>query len=172
MLFRSLYKLIHSLNLLEDLKNELIYIVKQKYILKNNEKYIKQISLTSVIKDWCETLNPKIYEQLFKNGTERCLKLFKEVTNDEIECISKLAKIATDLRIEDWDYQTITRFKEQLEIYKKTAEEYTFKDESNLEKNSRDVNSYQLTFRYSIEINLDPDSSLTEFENVILKQIA
>ena len=128
-------------NLLEDLKNELIYIVKQKYILKNNEKYIKQISLTSVIKDWCETLNPKIYEQLFKNGTERCLKLFKEVTNDETECISKLAKIATDLRIEDWDYQTITRFKEQLEIYKKTAEEYTFKDECNLEKNSRDVNS-------------------------------
>lgn len=62
------------------------------------------------------------------------MKLFKEVTNDETECISKLAKIATDLRIEDWDYQTITRFKEQLEIYKKTAEEYTFKDECNLEK--------------------------------------
>ena len=148
-------------NLLEDLKNELIYIVKQKYILKNNEKYIKQISLTSVIKDWCETLNPKIYEQLFKNGTERCLKLFKEVTNDEIECISKLAKIATDLRIEDWDYQTITRFKEQLEIYKKTAEEYTFKDESNLEKNSRDVNSYQLTF-----IDNDGNNIIKRFEKV------
>ena len=148
-------------NLLEDLKNELIYIVKQKYILKNNEKYIKQISLTSVIKDWCETLNPKIYEQLFKNGTERCLKLFKEVTNDEIECISKLAKIATDLRIEDWDYQTITRFKEQLEIYKKTAEECTFKDESNLEKNSRDVNSYQLTF-----IDNDGNNIIKRFEKV------
>lgn len=148
-------------NLLEDLKNELIYIVKQKYILKNNEKYIKQISLTSVIKDWCETLNPKIYEQLFKNGTERCLKLFKEVTNDETECISKLAKIATDLRIEDWDYQTITRFKEQLEIYKKTAEEYTFKDECNLEKNSRDVNSYQLTF-----IDNDGNNIIKRFEKV------
>lgn len=146
---------------LEDLKNELIYIVKQKYILKNNEKYIKQISLTSVIKDWCETLNPKIYEQLFKNGTERCLKLFKEVTNDETECISKLAKIATDLRIEDWDYQTITRFKEQLEIYKKTAEEYTFKDECNLEKNSRDVNSYQLTF-----IDNDGNNIIKRFEKV------
>lgn len=148
-------------NLLEDLKNELIYIVKQKYILKNNEKYIKQISLTSVIKDWCETLNPKIYEQLFKNGTERCLKLFKEVTNDETECISKVAKIATDLRIEDWDYQTITRFKEQLEIYKKTAEEYTFKDECNLEKNSRDVNSYQLTF-----IDNDGNNIIKRFEKV------
>ena len=148
-------------NLLEKLKEELIYIVKQKYILKNNEKYIKQISLTSVIKDWCETLNPKIYEHLFKNGTERCLHLFKEITNDEIGFISKLAKIATDLRIEDWDYQTIIRFKEQLEIYKKTAEEYIFMDKNKLGKNNIDINSYQLTF-----VDNEGNNTIKRFEKI------
>lgn len=133
-------------NLLEELKDELIYITKQKFVSKDKEKYLKQLSLTSVIKDWCQTLNPKIFEQLFKNGAERGLRLFKEITNNEKLFIDELAKVATDLRLEDWDYKTIVRFKEQLDIYKITAEEYSSVDTVESESNNMDINSYQITF--------------------------
>lgn len=46
------------------------------------------------------------------------------MTNDEDTFIARLAKICTDLRLEDWDDNTHSRFSKKLNQYKATAEQY------------------------------------------------
>ena len=101
-------------------------------------------SLSSVIQDWCESLDATVFEQLFPDGTEKCLALFKSVTNDENTFIARLAKIATDLRLEDWDDNTFERFVRNLTRYKTTAEQYQAKT-ARQKATSADSN-YQITF--------------------------
>lgn len=108
----------------DDLKFELIKETKQIFSIAANRAKIERVSLYSIIKDWCETLDQHVFEQLFEDGTDKCLGLFKEVTNDEETFIARLAKAATGLRVEDWDDSTINRFVENLKMYKKTAEEF------------------------------------------------
>ena len=81
-------------------------------------------SLTSVVKNWCEKLDQKVFEQLFVNGTEKCLELFKSITNDEDLFISQLSRLATDLRIDDWDDTTRKQFNKRIKEYRSTAEEF------------------------------------------------
>ena len=101
-------------------------------------------SLTSVIKDWCESLDDTVYEQLFPDGTEKCLALFRSMTNDEDTFIARLAKVCTDLRLEDWDDNTHNRFSKSLKQYKATAEQYHSMSESN--SNDHTDSNYQVTF--------------------------
>ena len=35
----------------------------------------------------CEQLDSRVFEQLFTDGTDRCLNLFKNITNDEVDFI-------------------------------------------------------------------------------------
>lgn len=107
-----------------NLKQHLIEETKDIFSIGANRANLKRVSLSSVIKDWCETLDQKVFEQLFENGTDKCLGLFKAVTNDEETFISRLAKVATDLRIEDWDDKTEERFSANLKMYLKTAENF------------------------------------------------
>lgn len=101
------------------------------------------MSLTSVIKDWCEQLDPLIYENIFADGTEKCLALFRTVTNDEETFIVRLAKAATELRIEDWDDSTYSVFLERIKQYKATAEAYT--SESIAVENA-ETSGYQISY--------------------------
>lgn len=109
---------------LGQLSQALVECVKTMFASGKNITNLDKVSLASIIKDWCESLDKKVFEQLFADGTEKCLGLFKAVTNDEYIFISRLAKIATDLRIEDWDDSTIEKFIDNLEQYKQTAEKY------------------------------------------------
>ena len=99
--------------------------------------------MPSVIKDWCESLDEKVFEQLFTNGTEKCLGLFKTATNDEETLIARLAKTATDLRLEDWDSSTYERFVANVKKYKATAEAYQSIDAAQEEVAA---DAYQVTF--------------------------
>ena len=101
-------------------------------------------SLASVIMDWCESLDATVFEQLFPDGTDKCLILFKTVTNDEETFIARLAKIATDLRMEDWDDSTHKRFTRNLLKYKETAEQYHAKAEQ--QKTESVESNYQVQF--------------------------
>ena len=105
-------------------------------------------SLASVIKDWCEALDATVFEQLFPDGTEKCLMLFRSVTNDEDTFIARLAKIATDLRLEDWDDSTHERFTRNVSRYKEKTE-------------AEAENNYQVTF-----IDESGTSSTKRFERV------
>ena len=126
------------------LKKELIQTVKEIFSTSQSPNSLKAASLTSVIKDWCESLDGKVFEQLFTDGTEKCLGLFKTATNDEETLIARLAKTATDLRLEDWDSSTYERFVANVKKYKVTAEAYKSMDISAQQEVAADA--YQVTF--------------------------
>lgn len=109
---------------LPEVNKQLQKEVKNIFALEKDSGRIDRMSLASVIKDWCESLDPTVFEQLFTDGTELCLGLFKSITNDDELTISRLAKLATDLRLEDWDDKIRKLFIDNLERYKKTAEAY------------------------------------------------
>ena len=58
--------------------------------------------------------------------------------------LARLAKAATDLRVEDWDDDTVERFKENLAMYKKTAEEF---QSSESESADSAASTYEIRFR-------------------------
>ena len=118
--------------------------VKGIFVLRRNKAKIKKMSLASVIKDWCETLEPAVFEQLFSDGTERMLEMFKNITNDDHQTITSLAKIATDLRLEDWDEKVKDLFLQNIEAYKATAE--AFKTTGKTRKDVNPGTAYQLVF--------------------------
>ncbi len=118
--------------------------VKDILVHPNNRKNIKKMSLASVIKDWCEALDQTVFEQLFPDGTERALELFKNVTNDDYQTITGLAKIATDLRLEDWDEKVKDLFLQNMEVYKTTAE--AFKSTGKQGKTANPGTAYQIVF--------------------------
>lgn len=110
--------------MLSELTKTLIEAVKSIFASGTGRTIQKRSSLASVIRDWCDSLNPAVFEQLFENGADRCIGFFKEVTNDEKSFVMRLAKLVTDLRIEDWDENTINIFTSRLKEYKTTAEDF------------------------------------------------
>ncbi len=131
--------------LLKKLSCELVNKVKVVFSTTKNKKQLTSLSLSSVVKDWCESLNQNAFEQLFGNGTEKCLSLFKNITHNEEAEVKKLVRLATDLRLEDWDDNTILLFDKQLKLYKKTAEEFVMKSGSDNERETVST-QYQITF--------------------------
>ena len=125
-------------------KRALIKDVKNIFVLPKDQAAVNKMSLASVIKDWCESLDQTVFEQLFTDGTERCLGLFKSITNDDDFTISRLAKLATDLRLEDWDENIKTLFITNIKKYKDTAEAHHSALVSSEEKQG--TSAYQVTF--------------------------
>lgn len=129
---------------LEKVKRTLRMEVKQIFVLPKDRANVTRMSLSSVIKDWCESIDSSAFEQLFPDGTERCLGLFKSITNDDDYTITRLAKLATDLRLEDWDDRIRELFISNVKRYKETAEaHHATKKDSGDEQIS---NAYQITF--------------------------
>ncbi|AVQ21821.1 hypothetical protein C4N15_09255 [Fusobacterium necrophorum subsp. funduliforme] len=133
-------------NLLEETKQLLLNEVQDSFA--NGVKINKDASISSTVRDWLETLNDNIYNHVFNNGTEKCLMLFKNITADSDAFIVRLAKLATDLRIEDWNNDTYLKFKNRIVEYKETAEAYT--EDANVtlkdDINTIQANQYQLSF--------------------------
>jgi hypothetical protein len=101
------------------------------------------MSLASVVQDWCDTLDLQVFEQLFADGTEKCLGLFQSATADEGMLIARLAKATTGLRLEDWDDATCTVFSAALEQCRKTAESYHREDATTIEGTT---DGYQISY--------------------------
>ena len=130
-------------SILSDLTQKLIESVKEIYSAGIGRTVQKRSSLTSVIKDWCDSLNPAVFEQLFDNGADRCIGFFREVTNDEKTFVVRLAKLVTDLRIEDWDEKTVYLFIEKLKEYKSAAEDFSDDTTTDI---GNSTNAYSLTY--------------------------
>ena len=110
---------------LSNLIDSLIMNVKKTFSSGTGRSLSNRSSLASVIKDWCDGLDPAVFDHLFENGADRCLRLFKNVSNDERDFIAKLAKAVTDLRIDDWNDRTVEQFTKKLSDFKETAEEFS-----------------------------------------------
>lgn len=129
---------------LSDVKKVLRKEVKMIFALPKDQVNVNKMSLASVIKDWCESLDQTVFEQLFTDGTERCLGLFQSITNDDNLTISRLAKLATDLRLEDWDEKIRDLFMTNVKKYKETAESYHTTHEA--EGELQNTSAYQIVF--------------------------
>lgn len=79
-------------------------------------------SLTSIIKDWYETLDERAKQNLYSGNENQILELMANITNDESAFIQRLAKAITFLRVEDWNNETFSEFINELKTFKKTVE--------------------------------------------------
>ena len=144
--------------LLGELKTFLIKELQKLFTTKGSNVTLHRVSLTSTLKEWCDSLEEAVFEQLFSDGTERFLELLKSITNDEYMFISRVAKLATDLRIEDWDSKTIIVFMNTVKGYKKTAEDF----HSNvIIETINTTSAYQITFA-----NEDGLSTTKRFDSI------
>jgi len=129
--------------LLAELKQYLITQTKCIFLPENDNELSKKISLIDAVREWYERLDPKSFEQLFTDGTERFLQHLRGATNDEDLFISRLAKLATGLRLEDWDGKTEKLYFEALARFMKTARDF---HSSIVSETINDTSSYQVTF--------------------------
>jgi hypothetical protein len=144
--------------IMNDLKRVLSEESKAMFSLPQDVQSLEQMSLASVVQDWCETLDQAAFGHLFPDGTEKILQLFRTVTNDEGAFVTKLAKTVTGLRPDDWDNKTIEIFTTKLSQYKKTAESYH--TEHRVE-NATLARNYRITF-----VNEDGSTTTRSFERV------
>lgn len=129
--------------LLDELKRFLIRKTQEIFIPKNEGLVNKNISLISTIIEWRESLDPKSFEQLFPDGTDRFLQHIQNTTNDENLFITRLVKLATGLRLEDWSKKTIEAYFESIEKYKKTAKDFHSSVQA---ETINETSSYQVVF--------------------------
>ncbi len=109
-----LKKITNSKKTIEKLKSALIkhLILDVKFIL--SPKYKKEESLTSIIHDFLDELNPNAKNYLFPQGEERILQIFSLASHNDEEIIEKLAKECCQLRTDDWNSDNILLFLQQL----------------------------------------------------------
>lgn len=130
-------------SILDRLKKSLSAKIKAIFMLRQDEKLDGRVSLASVIKDWCDSIDQGAFDYLFQDGTDKCLGLFQNVTNDEGSFIARLAKTVTGLRLDDWDSNTSTIFVEKLAQFKASAEAYRSSSET---KTASSTSDYQVIF--------------------------
>lgn len=111
-------------NIFDNAKNKLIEILTSdvKIIFSNSDD--KEATLSSVIKNYIESLKPQTLDHLYPNGEDKVLSLMKAVNNDDKMFIERLGKAATGLRIDDWSRETITIFIDNLQNAKKIIGEF------------------------------------------------
>ena len=148
---------VYDKNLLEQLQNVksfydsaiinlvdyLLSFMKNQFMSSNKNHLIDHMSLTSIIRDWMESLDENIFLQAFDDGTDLFLKKCQSITNNEEAFVKSIAKFTTDLRIEDWNDNTRTKFEERVLYFKNKAESFRAVN-NNAEEQI--VNNYQLTY--------------------------
>jgi len=103
----------------------------------------KNASLTSVIKDWYESLGENTINYLFTNNESKILELMKSITNDEVAFMERLGKAVTSLRIDDWNANTIEMFLKDLAAFKETVEDF---DKNYADSNENASEMYRIVF--------------------------
>ncbi len=129
--------------LLNELKQYLIAETKNAFLAVEDKKAENGQTLIATLREWCDSLDPKSFEQLFPDGTDKFLAHIKAATNDEELFITRLAKLATGLRIEDWDNKTARIYFAALERFKNTAKDF---HSSIVAETINETASYQVTF--------------------------
>lgn len=108
--------------LLDDGKNSLVrYVVN---VIKNTFGANEEISLNSVLVEWYEQLKLETKQHLFANNENAILNLISTITNDEFLFAERIGKAITGLRLNDWNNIIAQNFRELLEAFKKSIEEF------------------------------------------------
>lgn len=102
-------------------------------------------TLTSIIKDFVEKLKPTTLNYLFPNEEHKVLQLMSNIGNDEKAFIERLAKVVTDLRIDDWTEDTVPQFTTELEQIKRAVLDYDL-TAIRLENTTLGSHGYKISF--------------------------
>lgn len=129
-------------NSIEILKNSLISDLKNIFSIKN--KGNENISLISLLKDWEESLKTETREHIFNKGENKVLELIKKSNNNESLFVTKLGKIVTSLRLEDWNKNIVERFLNEIIEIKEAVEKFDKDINSNKKEEN---NSYKISFK-------------------------
>lgn len=130
-------------SLLGELKQYLAVETKKVFLPEQERETRRKISLMDAVAEWCDRLDPTSFEQLFPDGTDRFLQHLRSATNDEDLFITRLAKLSTGLRLEDWDSKTEDLYFAALKQFMETAEGF---HRSVIEETINDTSSYQIMF--------------------------
>jgi hypothetical protein len=104
----------------------------------------ERASVSSVVRDWYESLKPETVQYLFPNNENAILELFRTATPDDSSFMQRLCKAASGLRIDDWNEATIKAFLNYCKTFKETVEGYNNGYDA-LESKAQGV--YQLIFK-------------------------
>lgn len=118
-------------------------------------------SLTSVIKDWYESLSDKTRQFLFSGSENRILELMANITNDENSFIQRLAKEVTSLRIDDWNSDTVDVFLRDMQKFKKTIEDFNNQKDTSAAGST----SYEIIFTGANGEKIPKRFDKTEYSN-------
>ena len=163
-----------SLNVLDNIKaTKSTYDCSKKGLIKHLIKDVKNIftndiiagaTLSSIIKDFTDSLKPKTFDYLFPDGAHKTLALMSTIGNDESLFIERLGKSVTTLRIDDWSSETINSFIRDLKVIKSSILLF---DLSVLEQNSVEVTGKQNEKQYTIAFVNGSGSEITRsFEKI------
>ena len=109
-------------DLLDDGKNSLVRYVSN--VLKETFGATEGVSLNSVLTEWYENLKPETKQHLFANNENAILNLISTITNDEFLFAERIGKAITGLRLNDWNNTIAQNFRELLEAFKNSIEEF------------------------------------------------
>lgn len=123
----------------QQLINSLIEDVKQIFSGKNSDN----ASLTSVIRDWYESLDHTTTNFVFDNNESKILEIMASITNDETSFIEDLGRAITSLRIDDWNEGTIKLFIDNLVSLKDNIENF---NRDRVSDNENDTKLYKIVF--------------------------
>lgn len=121
-------------NIVDRIKRELIHMLVGDAPLET--------SLDSAIRDWLEALAPTTIEHVYDGTTNQVFNAMKDSTPDDYLTISRIAKAATSLRIQDWNDE---RFEEFLKIAESVIGEIGCKDHGGADP-ELSADTIQLTF--------------------------
>lgn len=92
-------------------------------------------SLTSLLRDWYDTLKPETLQYQFPNNENTIISLIASVTNEETTFINRLAKAVVGLRLDDWNAVNAEKFSTSLSEFKKAVDDYNNNNHDNYKKN-------------------------------------
>ncbi len=127
-------------------------------------KTIEGQTASSAVSCWYESLAQKTKEHVFDGIDASMLSQFPEAGNDDASFISRLAKPATGLRIEDWNNDTVKSFRKTVEELKLHVTEFNDMDAS-VDKGSS--NTYVLT-----SIGPDGETQIRTFNRIEYSRMA
>lgn len=106
----------------------------------------ERASLQSIMQDWCEGLPEGASEELFEDGTDKFLSACQQRDRSESDWLLQLAKIATGLRFNDWDNNSLKIFCDKVAQYKETAESYVGESKETTDLDDTITNGFEFAF--------------------------
>lgn len=137
-----LEKIEKAKSIFDNAKTNLInYLALQlkSYFGNKNDKLEK--SLYSVMLDWYENLNDSAKQHMYNGIENSILNTIQNVSHDEELFVENLARVVTELRIDDWAELTISGFVTSIEEFIKSVSEC-----ENISEKNDGAGVYKLTF--------------------------